>query len=66
MLCFAGTLLLAVTLVPRDWSQTDIEWIQARTYRSRGKESPIPFGEPAESTWLGGEGVRLHKFFDMK
>lgn len=27
-LCFAGTLLLAVTLVPRDWGQTDIEWIQ--------------------------------------
>jgi len=29
-LCFAGTLLLAVTLVPRDWNQTSIEWIQVK------------------------------------
>ena len=28
-LCFVGTLMLAVTLVPRDWSRTDIRWMQA-------------------------------------
>jgi hypothetical protein len=27
-LCFSGTVLLAVTLVPRDWGHTDIRWIQ--------------------------------------
>ena len=25
-----GTLLLALTLVPRDWSRTDIRWMQAK------------------------------------
>jgi len=29
-LCFMGTLLLAVTLVPRDWQRTDIRWMQAK------------------------------------
>jgi len=29
-LCFVGTLLLALTLVPRDWSRTDIRWMQAK------------------------------------
>tara|TARA_B110001452_G_C15212725_1_gene420608 strand:- start:462 stop:1799 length:1338 start_codon:yes stop_codon:yes gene_type:complete len=29
-LCFVGTLLLAVTLVPRDWARTDIRWMQAK------------------------------------
>ena len=29
-LCFVGTVLLAVTLVPRDWRNTDIRWIQVR------------------------------------
>ena len=29
-LCFAGTLLLATTLVPRDWRTTDIRWIQVK------------------------------------
>ncbi|KAL1507267.1 hypothetical protein AB1Y20_008116 [Prymnesium parvum] len=30
LLCFLGTLLLACTLVPRDWSRTDIRWMQAK------------------------------------
>ena len=29
-LCFAGTLMLAATLVPRDWQRTDIRWIQVK------------------------------------
>jgi multidrug transporter EmrE-like cation transporter len=29
-LCFTGTLLLALTLVPRDWGRTDIRWMQAK------------------------------------
>lgn len=29
-LCFGGTVLLAMTLVPRDWSHTDIRWIQVK------------------------------------
>jgi len=29
-LCFVGTVLLAVTLVPRDWRNTDIRWIQVK------------------------------------
>ena len=31
-LCFLGTLLLAVTLVPRDWAHTDIRWIQMKLF----------------------------------
>jgi len=29
-LCFAGTVLLAVTLVPRDWTHTNLRWIQVK------------------------------------
>ena len=29
-LCFCGTVLLAVTLVPRDWSQTHVGWLQVK------------------------------------
>jgi multidrug transporter EmrE-like cation transporter len=29
-LCFVGTLLLAVTLVPRDWDRTHIGWLQVK------------------------------------
>lgn len=32
VLCFVGSLLLAVTLVPRDWAQTDIRWIQVKLF----------------------------------
>jgi len=39
-LCFLGTLLLAVTLVPRDWLHTDIRWIQARRGSLLTKPSP--------------------------
>ena len=42
----------------RVWSPS----IQTEVYRSRGKESEIPFGEPAVSIWLGG-GVQHHNFF---
>ena len=40
--CFAGTVLLATTLVPRDWNQTDIRWIQValdRTIRAHAPRS---------------------------
>ena len=29
-LCFLGTVLLAGTLVPRDWSRTHVGWLQIK------------------------------------
>ena len=31
-LCFSGTVMLAVTLVPRDWSRTHVGWLQVKLF----------------------------------
>ena len=31
-LCFSGTIMLAVTLVPRDWTRTRVGWLQVKLF----------------------------------
>ena len=50
--CFAGTVLLATTLVPRDWNQTDIRWIQVALDRTARTLTPLTLAVTGPSVHL--------------
>ena len=50
--CFAGTVLLATTLVPRDWNQTDIRWIQVALDRTTRTHTPLTLAVTGPSVHL--------------